>query len=130
MRGAIRHHGVTVADAAGDIAIAGQRGGGLLWTDCIERSLILVAGYRADLTGRTGLPHPPDLQAGNPRFASASGRPGFAARAGRALRAFGSLHPWRALWALRPGNARLAAWAGRSLRAFRSLHTVRALWPA
>src|ERR1700730_9749592 len=117
MRGAIRHHGITVADATGDIALAGQRGRGLLWTGSIERSLVLVAGHGADLTRRAGLPHPPDLQAGNARLAPGSGRSGFAARAGRALGAFRSLH---ALGALRSGNARLAARTGRSLWPFRS----------
>jgi hypothetical protein len=104
MGGAIRHHGIAVADAAGDVAIAGQRGGGLLWTECVERGLILVAGHGADLIGRTGLPHPPDLQAG---LAPWSGRPGFAPGAHRAL---------RALQSLRSRNADLAAKAGRSLR--------------
>src|SRR5260370_3890253 len=80
---AIGHHGVAVADAAGDVAIAGQRGGSLLWAECVERGLILVAGYRADLTGRAGLPHPPDLQAGTPRLAPRSRRSAFATRAGR-----------------------------------------------
>src|ERR1700676_5446345 len=97
MRGAIRHHGITVADATGDIALAGQRGRGLLWTGSIERSLVLVAGHGADLTGRAGLPHPPDLHAGRARFASGSGRSGFAARAGRSLRALRSLHALRTL---------------------------------
>src|ERR1700730_18113746 len=114
MRRAIRHHGVAVADAAGDAAFTGRRGGSLLRTECVERSLILVAGYRADLTGRTGLPHPPDLQPGRPRFAPRSRRSGCATRAGNAL---GALRP---LQTLRAGNAGLAAWARRSLWALRS----------
>src|SRR5260370_12922550 len=113
---AIGHHGVAVADAAGDVAIAGQRGGSLLWAECVERGLILVAGYHADLTGRAGLPHPPDLQAGSPRFAPRSRRSGFATRAGGALPAVRSLH---ALWALRSRNARLAALARKPLWAVR-----------
>src|ERR1700722_16565605 len=127
MRCAIRHHGVAVANAAGDVAIAGQRGGGLLRTGCIERGLVLVAGHRADLTGRARLPHAPDLHAGSPRLAPRSARSGIAARAGRALGAFRSLHTLRALWALWSGNAGLAARARRPLRTFRSRHTRRAL---
>src|ERR1700722_13444452 len=99
MGGAIRHHGVAVADAAGDVAIAGQRGGRLLWTECIERRLILVAGYGADLAGRAGLPHPPDLQAGSPGFAARPGRSGVAAGTDSASRAFRSLPALRSRYA-------------------------------
>ena len=126
MGGAIRHHGIAVADAAGDVAIAGQRSGGLLRTECIERCLILVAGHGTHLIGRTGLPHPPDLQAGTPGFAPWSGRSGFAAGAHRAL---------RALRTLQSRNAGFAAGPGRSLRPGRALEPLwsggaRRPWPA
>src|SRR6267154_2999157 len=117
MGGAIRHHGIAVADAAGDVAIAGQRSGGLLRTECIERGLILVAGHGADLIGRTGLPHPPDLQAGTPGFAPWSGRSGFAAGAHWALR---TLQSRNAGFAAGPGRS---LWPGRTLRTLRSLQS-------
>ncbi len=130
MRGAICHHGVAVADAAGHAAIAGQRRGRLLRTDRVERRLVLVAGHCANLAGRACLPHPPDLEPRNSRFTSWSRRAGFAARARRALRPRCALHPrcaLRPLRTLRSGQARLAAWAGRSLRSRRSLQARCAL---
>src|SRR5580692_7097512 len=112
MRRAIRHHGVAVADAAGDIAVARQGGGGLLGTGGIERRLVRLAGHRADLTRRAGLPHPPDLHAGRPRFGA---RARLAARTGGARRSLDAL--W-ALRALRSAKAGLAAGAGRALRSW------------
>src|ERR1700692_201511 len=129
MRHAIRHHGVAVADAAGHVAVAGERRGGLLRTDRIERRLILLAGDGADLTGRAGLPHAPDLQARNPRFGPRSGRSGFAARAHRAQGAFRPYRPYRALKALWSCDTCLAARAGRPWWPFQSRHTLRALRP-
>src|ERR1700722_15475605 len=121
MRGSIRHHGVAVADAAGHDAIAGQRRRPLLRTDRVERGLVLVAGHRANLAGRAGLPHPPDLE---PRVTPRSWRAGFAARARGAWRPLCTLHSLRTL---RSGKAGLAAWTGRPLRSPRSLHARRAL---
>src|SRR5580700_6968838 len=126
MRHAIRHHGVAVADAAGDIAVARQGGGGLLRTGGVERRLVRLAGYRADLTRRAGLPHPPDLHAGTPRFAT---------RARLAARTRSALRSGHALRALRSGQAGLAARASWTLRPLRSCHarhplrSARALQP-